>query len=47
VLTPPDTEEIRKVGETQRKEGGFHVVGAMTLVGRKRTRSRSTFSPDY
>ena len=58
VLTPPDTEEMRKVGETmrtqvlrtadypvirlvsqevQRKEGGFHVVGAMTLVGRTRT----------
>jgi polyisoprenoid-binding protein YceI len=58
VLTPPDTEEIRKVGETmrtqvlrtadypvirlvsqevRRKEGGFHVVGAMTLVGRTRT----------
>jgi polyisoprenoid-binding protein YceI len=58
VLTPPDTEEMRKVGETmrtevlrtadypvirlvsqevQRKEGGFHVVGAMTLVGQTRT----------
>jgi polyisoprenoid-binding protein YceI len=58
VLTPPDTEEMRKVGETmrtqvlrtsdypvirlvsqevQRKDGGFHVVGAMTLVGRTRT----------
>jgi polyisoprenoid-binding protein YceI len=58
VLTPPDTEEIRKVGETmrtqvlrtaeypvirlvsqqvQRKEGGFHVVGAMTLAGQTRT----------
>ena len=58
VLTPPDTEEIRKVGETMRtevlrtadypvirlvsrevqpNEGGFHVVGAMTLVGQTRT----------
>ncbi len=58
VLTPPDTEEMRKVGETMRtevlrtadypvirlvsrevrpKEGGFHVVGAMTLVGQTRT----------
>jgi polyisoprenoid-binding protein YceI len=58
VLTPPDTEEIRKVGETMRtqvlrtadypvirlvsrevqpKEGGFHVAGAMTLVGQTRT----------
>ncbi|HEU4955379.1 MAG TPA: YceI family protein [Gemmatimonadales bacterium] len=58
VLTPPDTEEIRKVGETMRtevlrtadypvirlvsrevqpKEGGFHVVGAMTLAGQTRT----------
>ena len=58
VLTPPDTEEIRKVGETMRtqvlrtadypvirlvsrevqpKEGGFHLVGAMTLAGQTRT----------
>ena len=58
VLTPPDTEETRKVGETMRaevlrtadypvirlvsrevqpKEGGFHLVGAMTLVGQTRT----------
>jgi len=58
VLTPPDTAEIRKVGETMRTEvlrtadypvirlvsrevqpkaNGFHLVGAMTLVGQTRT----------
>jgi len=57
VLTPPDTAEVRKVGETMRAEvlrtadypvirlvssevapkgDGFHVVGAMTLVGQTR-----------
>jgi len=57
VLTPRDTEEIRKVTETMRREvlrtaeypeirlvsrqvtprpDGFHIVGAMTLVGQTR-----------
>ena len=57
VLTPPDTEEIRKVTEAMRTDvlqvdryhdirlssrrvtpggGGFHIVGALTLVGQTR-----------
>jgi polyisoprenoid-binding protein YceI len=57
VLTPPDTEEIRKVTKTMRTEvlrtaeyheiklvsrqvepsaKGFHIIGAMTLVGQTR-----------
>jgi polyisoprenoid-binding protein YceI len=38
VLRTADFPVIRLVSqEVQRKEGGFHVVGAMTLVGRTRT----------